>query len=568
MVQRLVILVVLASCLGTSALSQSINCTRTSFLQDGVYQMEGTAYLERFEGGALQLRLGDDFDTDVGPDVQIFLSNDSTSTAGGIMIADIGTGDGISHFRGAITFDVPGNVEIDEYAYIVFRCVSFNAFWGGGKWSDSTCGDGNGMQMDSTVMATCFESSVATTGWVSEVSICPNDGVDDVVPFVNSLGAVPGQNYSYLIVDANNNIQNVIETDSYNFEGSSFETQYVFGVYHIGSLSFMVGSSINSISADTCLQLSSSSLFLTVNKSGCATSFQCVPTITATTGWETTVDICPGDGEPDVIPFINNESQVPGPNYAYIITDDQENIEKVHFADTYDFDDSGTGINFVYGISYSGSIQFMQGDHISTITADSCFILSDSSFFLTVLKSGCPNMQSFRDISGQVTNGRGEGISGISIRYLDDQNVTTDGSGNFTIEEVATDQDIVLTPHFNEGAANGVSSTDLVLTTRHILGLNPFMDPLQLIAADANNNGSISASDLVTIKRVLLNQSPEFLGNTSWRFISADQLIDLNILNGSIEQSIMIPAGAEDVSEINFIGIKIGDVNGNANLSN
>lgn len=50
----------------------------------------------------------------------------------------------------------------------------------------------------------------------------------------------------------------------------------------------------------------------------------------------------------------------------------------------------------------------------------------------------------------------------------------------------------------------GVSTFDLVLISKHVLGIEPFLNPFQLIAADENNSGSVTTFDLNEIRRLLL----------------------------------------------------------------
>lgn len=66
---------------------------------------------------------------------------------------------------------------------------------------------------------------------------------------------------------------------------------------------------------------------------------------------------------------------------------------------------------------------------------------------------------------------------------------------------------------------NGVTSFDLVLISKHILGLEPFTDPYNFIAADANNSGSITTFDITTIRKVILGIEDNFPGDRSWRFV-------------------------------------------------
>ena len=146
------ILIIVSHSVWSSA--QNVDCRRSAALSpSATYNTEGTAYLERFDNGEIKLRLGADFKADIGPDVQIFLSNDSTSVAGGVMIADIGQTDGLNHFSGEIVFSVPAAVNIDTYGFIVLRCVTFSAYWGGGRFS-ITCTENPPNPMDTTMTNT------------------------------------------------------------------------------------------------------------------------------------------------------------------------------------------------------------------------------------------------------------------------------------------------------------------------------------------------------------------------------------------------------------------------------
>ena len=104
------------------------DCERTSSLIGSrIYDTEGTARLVELSDGSLEFRLESDFMTNRGPDVQIFLSNDSVSVAGATMIADIAE---LGHFSGARSFPVPDGVSISDFDHIVFRCFAFRAHWG------------------------------------------------------------------------------------------------------------------------------------------------------------------------------------------------------------------------------------------------------------------------------------------------------------------------------------------------------------------------------------------------------------------------------------------------------
>ena len=554
-----------------SLTAQNIDCTRTSTLVDGEYEMEGTAFLERFDNGNLQLRLGDDFKTERGPDVQIFLSSDRTSIAGALKIIDIGPGDGIDHFEGALTLAVPGNPDIDEYPYIVFRCFAFRAHWGGGAFEESSCDSGNNggeTPVDTTVTSNCVESIVATTNWAPDVTVCPNDGIDDIVSLMNNSFIPAGATYAYIFANDNNQIIDVHFEDTFNFEGSSLETTNIFGISYEGTLNYNIGDPMSSITADGCAILSSTATFLRVFKENCGARFECLETATATTAWATTVDICPSDGVADVVPLLNNVGAEPTDgHYSFIITDTLDNIMVVHNSSSYDFEGSGPQTQRVYGVSFGENLSAIVGQNISTITADDCAILSDTeSLFLTVRKTSCATPPSDNlAIRGRITAPSRGGIQGVVVSLDNGMSTVTNADGVYTFGNLAAGTYSV-TPSTTQGAGNGLSSTDLVLTARHILGLSMFNSVYQIISADANNNNSVSAVDLVQMRLVILGRSDSFAGNTSWRFLDIPDNLTGTTLPANMNETRTIVISDADVSDANFTGIKIGDLNNSASL--
>ena len=183
---------------GLSLSGQTVVCSRVADLVPGGYTIEGNAILQLMSDSTLRLSLDDDFTTPAGPDVQIFLSNDAQSVTNALFIADIGTGDGINHFSGAITFDVPSGTDIDQYSHIIFRCFAFNLHWAGGAFTVSDCaGSGGGGGTDTTsMMNNCIETTISATGQASTITICTNDGEDDIISFENSAEVAAGDRYA------------------------------------------------------------------------------------------------------------------------------------------------------------------------------------------------------------------------------------------------------------------------------------------------------------------------------------------------------------------------------------
>ena len=145
----------------------------------------------------------------------------------------------------------------------------------------------------------------------------------------------------------------------------------------------------------------------------------------------------------------------------------------------------------------------------------------------------------------------------------------TDEEGNYSFEAVAINNPISINVKKEDDHLNGVSSLDFVLGARHILGLGRFELPTDYIAMDLNKSGSVTAFDLVEMRQMILGLITEFRNNDAWRFIEKDRLADIVITeNEDFEymdnSNEFLSINSVEPLIINIIGIKIGDVNGNA----
>ncbi|MBK6996447.1 MAG: hypothetical protein IPH31_16505 [Lewinellaceae bacterium] len=105
-----------------------------------------------------------------------------------------------------------------------------------------------------------------------------------------------------------------------------------------------------------------------------------------------------------------------------------------------------------------------------------------------------------------------------------------------------------------------------MLISKHILNTEPLNSPYKMIAADANKSGNISSFDIVEIRKLILGVNDTFSNNSSWRFVD-ESFVFPNTLNPF---QTLFPENVEhqdwlgNPSHFDFIGIKIGDVNGTA----
>jgi cytochrome oxidase Cu insertion factor (SCO1/SenC/PrrC family) len=178
-------------------------------------------------------------------------------------------------------------------------------------------------------------------------------------------------------------------------------------------------------------------------------------------------------------------------------------------------------------------------------------------------------------VSGKVSFLEGNaGVSNAYIQILDaSDNIilqdTSDSNGLFNLQFLLSESQ----PGWKLKAVktglllNGVSAIDLVKIQKHILFADTLETPLYKLAADANRSNTITALDVVTLLKLLLGKSDHFPDFQNWIMIPADTDFGPPSQNPPVVNSntILVADILSGARLPNFIGIKKGDVNGNAN---
>ncbi len=219
--------------------------------------------------------------------------------------------------------------------------------------------------------------SVSTDGGVTEVSICAGDGIDDIIDFFNS--STSSSSYAYLVTDSNNNVVSISD-GSYNFESSGTGTCFAYGVSYNGALLVNIGDDVNNTTLATeDYELSNNNLVIDKTWVDGA-----MVGVTGSGSGQTFFSICANDGIPDIYNFTNTTQSAE--NYTYVIADQNNNIIDFLTGSEYDFEGSGSGTCFAYGLSYTGNIIATPGTSINDPLTDGCYGLSDN--LITFDKSG------------------------------------------------------------------------------------------------------------------------------------------------------------------------------------
>lgn len=183
----------------------------------------------------------------------------------------------------------------------------------------------------------------------------------------------------------------------------------------------------------------------------------------------------------------------------------------------------------------------------------------------------CPNTGNLTgSVAGLITTTIDDEVEAVEVNLmhngLNEKMMETEVDGKFTFNGLTYMDEYQVAPYKNDEPLNGVSTADLVIIQRHLLGQTEFTQAEQYIAADANNSESVSSADISEIRKLILGVNAEFKSNTSWRFIDADQVFtdQHDPWTEGLKESIDFDPLMADMMDTDFKAIKIGDLNESA----
>lgn len=196
----------------------------------------------------------------------------------------------------------------------------------------------------------------------------------------------------------------------------------------------------------------------------------------------------------------------------------------------------------------------------------------------SIIQAYCTTFVNVQDNMGACVNMKAEidgGITTIADEYLANAEVELIGSelsvavsneeGHYAFPSMPFGGQYIVNPIKNDDYTNGVSTLDLVMIQRHILGIEDLNSPYKMVAADINNDEKLAASDLLLLRKLILGTISELPDVGSWRFIDASfEFADpSDVFAAPLPENYNIATLNSDMT-IDFIALKVGDVNGNA----
>ncbi len=213
---------------------------------------------------------------------------------------------------------------------------------------------------------------------------------------------------------------------------------------------------------------------------------------------------------------------------------------------------------------------------IYAIDADGNYDFCDASLTLNDNFDCCDDLV-FGDSS--IIAGKIGTESGLTLKDIDVSIMTnapefprtqlSNQEGSFMFSNLPKEYNYEINAYNNKNTREGVSTLDLVLIQRHILGIAALDSPYKIIAADINNNATVSASDLLQLRKLILGLYPNdnLPNNTSWRFVDNKHSFVSPAQPFPFDEVVNVNNLSQSMFNQNFVGVKVGDVNGSVSNS-
>ena len=160
----------------------------------------------------------------------------------------------------------------------------------------------------------------------------------------------------------------------------------------------------------------------------------------------------------------------------------------------------------------------------------------------------------------------GQAVSGVAVKVRG--GATADGVGNedgsFDIRTPsAVPIEISLEKRTDLPTNRGVTVLDLLLVERHVLGKELLGSPWKRLAANVDRQGGINAADTLLMREVIHGRTDRYVsGQPVFHFLPADTMFSDDAQPWEASNFIQHDAPTENLSGQDFVGVKLGDVDG------
>ncbi|MFZ1515203.1 MAG: T9SS type A sorting domain-containing protein [Saprospiraceae bacterium] len=205
---------------------------------------------------------------------------------------------------------------------------------------------------------------------------------------------------------------------------------------------------------------------------------------------------------------------------------------------------------------------------VSVYVWDECNNSSYATTYIAVTDpdSLCPQTFNNYHVSGLVRSYYGMNIPEVRVR-LQYGNTTaesiTDEQGQYSFLDIPKGISAGMEGYCDLNFLDGISTADILRIQQHILGINPISNPYDLLAADVDQSGSITAKDLSVLRNLILGRITALPNNASYLCIDKSYRFSYPAFPWEEykQHKLMNIPALESNKKIDFIGIKLGDLN-------
>jgi hypothetical protein len=180
-----------------------------------------------------------------------------------------------------------------------------------------------------------------------------------------------------------------------------------------------------------------------------------------------------------------------------------------------------------------------------------------------VVQPGRIEVLNLATISGSLNLPNGIGVRSaiVAASGFSNESVQSALDGSYSIN-LPEGQSYIVNPSKGNDTlvANGITTLDVILIQRHILGTLLLNSPYKIIAADVNLSGTVTSADINLINALILANISQYPSGQFWSFVPDDYSFPSPENPFPFPSSRTYPSISGTVND-DYIGVKLGDVN-------
>ena len=181
----------------------------------------------------------------------------------------------------------------------------------------------------------------------------------------------------------------------------------------------------------------------------------------------------------------------------------------------------------------------------------------------------CPrdSTEGLYSISGSIKTEAGQPVVNAIVSFANDDTVSavTAANGAYQSLLLRPDRSYSVIPTKEAYPMDGVNTKDYILLYQYVMGNATLDSPYKIIAADVNGDHQVTFDDVFALGSMILSKEESMpAGMHSWRFIDAHYQFahPSDPFQDDFHEYMTVSTLADHMEHMDFIGIKIGDVDG------